>query len=402
MVLGVSRIEYRPWKGDRTDPNWRFLVIARYVFLKNMKAKAVIAILIIGILLAHMFPIISALLFPHEEVTDADMIGNRWTQPPRGEESYTTSGSLQLTLFDGRLRVNGDFVIEGNLTIMGHLSMDSGTLGGNGTITGPDMVPDGFVYSNGPVELQGIVIFANGIITGTGFIQGDVQLNGSGVLSGEAVEDQASPDSGVTGSDGYLTWFIFLLFTMLLAAIICAEIISDDLADSSFVLYFSRPVRTFDYLAGKAIGLSLVMGIYCLLLPLIFVMVMIGTQTGSDYGNGLRILGLTVVAGIVTSLFFLPYGLMISSLTKRKAYAGVGIFMTFFVLTLIGGIFSTFDDTWMLIDPFSVLTSFFVLLFGGYIDPSITGPEVAASMLVFTVIPMVVVYLWVERMGAGK
>ncbi len=399
-VLGVSRIEYRPWKGDRTDPNRRFLVIARYVFLKNIRAKAVIAILIIGILLAHVFPIIGAIMFPHEEVTDEDMIGIDRTEP-QVEETYSANGSLQLDLIDEDLQVSGNFFIEGNVTLTGFITMNSSTMGGNGAFIGSKMMPLGEVFLMGDVTLDGNITFSNGTIAGSGFIIGFVQFNGSGVLSGNAVIGPEPSEGDINLGGGYLTGYFFLLFTMLLAAIICAEVIADDLADSSFVLYFSRPVRTIDYIAGKFIGLSLVMGIYCFLLPLIYVLVMMGTQSGSDYGNGLRILGLTFIAGIVTSLFFLPYGLMMSSFTKRKAYAGVGIFMSFFVLFLIAGIFSD-GGKWTLIDPFGVLSSFDVLLFGGYLDPSISGPEVAASLLAFTVIPMVIMYLWVERMGAGK
>ncbi len=44
--MGIRAIEYRPWKGDRTDPNRRWLIISKHVFQKNLRAKGVLALLI--------------------------------------------------------------------------------------------------------------------------------------------------------------------------------------------------------------------------------------------------------------------------------------------------------------------------------------------------------------------
>ena len=58
--MGIRAIEYRPWKGDRTPPNQRWLVISKHMFQKNIRAKAVIVLLILGMMFAHVFPIIGA------------------------------------------------------------------------------------------------------------------------------------------------------------------------------------------------------------------------------------------------------------------------------------------------------------------------------------------------------
>jgi ABC-type transport system involved in multi-copper enzyme maturation permease subunit len=430
MGLGVSRIEYRPWKRDRTDPKWRFLVISRYVFRKNIKATSVIVILILGILLAHVFPIIGAVLFPHENISDSDMIGQRGRFDPGAEAEYdfnVTEGNLT---FDGDVLIDGNFTLKGTMMFEGKITLQ-GTIIGFGTLAGFEgaTTQSGLINVTGIILVRGSLTIGNliiakdpgddlenitdgfpedpfdllsniGVLTGNGTISGRGSMSGNGSVEGVYTPEEEEID--FTGGAGYLTGFLFLVFAMLLAAIICSDIISNDLADSSFVLYFSRPVKPFDYLVGKLIGLSWVMGIFCFLLPLIYVLVMIGTQSGNDWGNGARIFGLTFVAGIVTSLFFLPYGLMLSSFTKRKAYAGIGIFMSFFVLSIIAGIFGENSDKWSLIDPIQVLSNFNVFLFGANTGTDISGPEVATSLLAFTIVPMVIVYYWIQRKGVGR
>jgi hypothetical protein len=283
--------------------------------------------------------------------------------------------------------------------------MLNGTVAGNGLVYGEGsrVSPLGPVAVNGTLELSGLLLVFGSLEGYGGTFSGAASLNGTGTVVGNATDEEPEePEFEFNGGMAYLTTGLIAFFAMLLAAIVCSDIISEDLADSSFVLYFSRPVRTFDYLAGKLAGLASVMGLFALIPPIAFVLVMIGTQTGSDYSSGLRILGLTVIAGLFTSVFFLPYGLMISSFTKRKAYAGIGIFMSFFVLTLIAGLFGEFSDKWMLIDPFQLLHAFYIFLFGGDIGADISGPEVAAAILAMTVIPMVIVYILIERKGAGK
>jgi len=111
--VGIRAIEYRPWEGDRTNPNQRWTTIAKQVFLKNVKAKAVIILLIFGLMLAHAFPIIGAILIPHEDITNEDMVGS----DEEDEPDYTinvTEGDVNIT---GDIRVNGTFHINGTITL---------------------------------------------------------------------------------------------------------------------------------------------------------------------------------------------------------------------------------------------------------------------------------------------
>jgi ABC-type transport system involved in multi-copper enzyme maturation permease subunit len=428
VPVGISRIEYRPWKGERTDPNKRLMVISKYVLNKNVRAVAVIVLLIVGMMLAHALPIIFALITPHEELTNEDMIGSIGGFEEGADPEY------DFTVTDGNLTASGDIHIYGNFTIIGGFNyfgdlILEGSMEGSGVIsvwqddfgivhteqtgsilvsgfvdltgrvelgTFPDLPPD-FDPGDVPGDLPDDLFEGMALIVGNGTISGYGTIFGNGTVVGETEKEEDEFDMG-----GYLTSGIFIIFAMLLAAIVCADIVAQDLADSSFVMYFSRPVRTIDYLVGKFIGLSWVMGIFCLLPPIVYVLIMIGTQTGDDYSGSMKILGLTIVAGIVTSLYFLPYGLMLSSFTKNKAYAGIGIFMSFFVLRIISQLFSDSSAKWLLIDPLEVMFSFYRILFGGELAAGISSGEVAASMLAVTVIPAVITYIWVSRLGAGK
>ncbi len=434
--MGIRAIEYRPWQGERTNPNQRWTVIARHIFLKNVKAKAVIVLLIFGMMLAHAFPIIGAILIPHEDINDEDMVGSESIveEPGEGELEFDN----ETTLFVApTLRINGTFYVTGIVAVFGELVLH-GNVSGSGSINGNGPASYlGNVTSNGTVIVEGTLSIGNAadlppeifelippdtdpelmflleqIMSGNisvdipSSISGDGRIDGFGVMFGFGnVTGQAEPEEEIVidlGSEGYLTNGLIIIFTMLLAAIICADVIAADLADSSFVLYFSRPVRAFDYLLGKITGLMGVLWLFCLIPPIAYVLVMMATMTGDDWSGAGKILGKTVLAGLVTAVYFLPYGLMISSITKSKAYAGIGIFMSFFVLSIISGIFRENNDKWTLIDPFELLHNMYKIMFNGSIPDGISSGEVGAAILAFTVVPMSIVIYWIYRKGVGK
>jgi len=200
----------------------------------------------------------------------------------------------------------------------------------------------------------------------------------------------------------YLGSGLFATFAMLLAAVVTSDLISEDLANSSFVLYFSRALKVRDYLAGKAAGALLVMSLLCAFPPVLVALVSIATQTGGDYAYGFGVLGKTALVGALVTLFFVPFGLMISSFTKRKSYAAVGTFMSFFGLAVVSGIFYEFDHGWRVISPIdalSILSTWF--LEGdvpGYVDKGALVLIVASLIIV----PAAVVYFRLTRQVVGK
>jgi hypothetical protein len=127
-----------------------------------------------------------------------------------------------------------------------------------------------------------------------------------------------------------------------------------------------------------------------------------GTQSGEDYGTSLNVLGSTFIAGLLTAVIFVPYGILVSSLTKRKAYATIGIFMSFFVLTIIGNIFAGFDKNWVLIDPTRVLYYSYDILYGYSVPEGINASLLGVVLFVILVVPLIFVYLRVHLKAVGK
>ncbi len=192
------------------------------------------------------------------------------------------------------------------------------------------------------------------------------------------------------------------IFAMLLAAVVTSDLIAEDLAGSSFVLYFARAVKTRDYLIGKGGGALLVMAMLCAIPPILLAIVSIATQSGGDYLHSLGVLGRTVLAGALATVFYVPYGMMMSSLTKRKSYAAVGTFMSFFVLTIIAEAFSGFDPAWKVVSPLESLSYAFNSIFAQPIPDYIDGGVLATILAAFIIVPTVVLYVRIDRKAVGK
>jgi len=280
--MGINRIKYRPWSGERSSHLHRVYTISRKIFLQKMKSKGILAILIIGMILVHALPILFGALTAHEELTADMMVGN----------------------------------------------------------------------------------------------------------------------SGFMG--GYLKNGLSIIFILLLVSVVCSDLIAQDFKDRSFVLYFSRPIKTLDYLAGKMGGAIGVTSILTFIPLIVFCLVMIGTQTGDDYGSSLIVLGKTIIAGILTTVFFVSYGIMLSSLTMKKTYAGVGIFMSFFVLTIIGDIFVNFDHNWGLASPTTLLFYSYDMIFGFDLPSDINSNIFGVLLFCILFLPLFVAFVQVYRKETGK
>jgi len=280
--MGINRIKYNPWNGEKSSHLRRVYTICRKIFLQKLKSKGILAILIIGMILVHALPILFGAMMEHEELTADMMVGN-----------------------------------------------------------------NGFM-------------------------------------------------------GGYLKSGLSIIFILLLVSVVCSDLIAQDLKDKSFVLYFSRPIKTLDYQVGKMGGALGITSLFTFFPLMVFCLVMIGTQTGDDYGSSLSILGKTVIAGILTTVFFIPYGVMISSLTKKKTYAGVGIFMSFFVLMIIGGIFSSFNQNWSLVDPTNLLFYSYDIIFGYDLPSDVNSSIFGVLLCCILFLPLLVAFFQVYRKEVGK
>ncbi|MFP4001463.1 MAG: ABC transporter permease [Thermoplasmata archaeon] len=266
-MMGIDPIEYSPWEEKEISSRFIFLIILKKVFKQKIKSRSVWAILIIGSILVHVFPILFSVLVPQEELTKE-------------------------LLFEG----------------------------------------------------------------------------------------------GLIGA--YLKGEVFFVFTILLAAVVSSDLISQDLRDNSLILYFSRSLDAKDYLIGKLGGALGIMTIYCALPPFLVGLAVIATQTSNAYLGSFEILGLTFLAGLFTSFVFLPYALLISSLTERKAYSGIGTFTTFFVLTIGSEFFSTFDSNWRLLGPSNLLNYSYDLIYGSGLPSDIDGALYSVAIAAMILIPL--------------
>ncbi|MFO8109508.1 MAG: hypothetical protein R6U17_03155 [Thermoplasmata archaeon] len=188
----------------------------------------------------------------------------------------------------------------------------------------------------------------------------------------------------------YLTSGVFSVFIFLLSAGVTSNLISQDLRNKSFVIYFSRPLGVTEYIIGKLGGAFLVMSTFCTLPTFVVGLMIIATQTGPNYAGGFRVLLLTLIAGFFASVLFLPYGMMLSSLTKRKAYAGIGTFMTLFSLTVVSEFFSNTSANWNLVNPMNVLHYSFELIYGFGLPLDIDSRLYAMSLFLFLVPPLMI------------
>ena len=206
------------------------------------------------------------------------------------------------------------------------------------------------------------------------------------------------------GSDmtSYLGSGLFTVLSMLLAAVVTSDLISEDLANRSFVLYFSRALKVRDYLVGKAAGALLVMSLFCAIPPILIASVSIVTQTGSDYWHSFEVLGETVLVGALMTLFFVPFGLMISSFTRRKSYAAVGTFMAFFGLVPVVEIFSQFSRGWRVISPIDSLSILFKWLYEGQVPSYVDKTALLLIVASLIIVPAAIVYFRITREVVGK
>lgn len=210
----------------------------------------------------------------------------------------------------------------------------------------------------------------------------------------ESLEAQVMFD--YLGSEGGL-----VIFAILLAAVVTSDLVSEDLANSSFVLYFSRPIKVRDYLAGKAGAALLVMSMLCFLPPIAVAVAGIATQTGDAYGSSAGVLGRTVIAGALATVFFVPYGLMMSSFTRRKNYAAVGTFMSFFALIIVAEMLAGFNPAWRVISPADSLSFSFSWIFGVERPDYVNGWAVACFVASFVAVPAAIVYMKLKRQVVG-
>lgn len=139
----------------------------------------------------------------------------------------------------------------------------------------------------------------------------------------------------------YITYDDAMSWLIIFFVAICApELVSRDLRAGVLPLYFSRPLRSADYVAAKMA--ALVSAVWLLLAVPQFVMFLAAaftTKTGMkgvwhELGDLLPGWGYSLLWGFI----FAAIGLLIASLTSKRAFAAGGIVVLFLMTTPVFGV----------------------------------------------------------------
>jgi len=133
---------------------------------------------------------------------------------------------------------------------------------------------------------------------------------------------------------------IFISFSLFLAAVVGSKAISTDLAEKSYTLYFSRPVKKIDYITIKYGSVIATM----LMVTMIPVMVtyaglILLSNVDLEYIlDHLWVWGAILTHSLLISMVFATLAIAFSSLTARKFYAAFGLVIVYFISAIISAI----------------------------------------------------------------
>jgi hypothetical protein len=135
--------------------------------------------------------------------------------------------------------------------------------------------------------------------------------------------------------DGFYNFFFFSMILMILSATMGASLIARDLRHNALVMYFSRAITRFDYLAGKFLALSLFLLTATLGPGLLLWMGQAGMgQEKLTLGARLADLGAITLHSLILVVPVASMVLAFSSFTRRTYVAGI-LWATFYFGSLI-------------------------------------------------------------------
>ncbi|AGZ39334.1 ABC transporter permease [Actinoplanes friuliensis] len=139
-----------------------------------------------------------------------------------------------------------------------------------------------------------------------------------------------------------MSWLIIFF-----VAIVAPELVSRDMRSGVLPLYFSRPLRAADYIGAKVA--AMVTAVWALLAGPQFIIFLGGaftTKTGmSGVWNELGDLLPAWAYSLLWALLFTGIGLLIASLTGKRAFAAGGIVAVFLMTTPVVGVLSILPST---------------------------------------------------------
>jgi len=134
----------------------------------------------------------------------------------------------------------------------------------------------------------------------------------------------------------------WLLFMVIMILVLCgAGLIADDLRFNSLQLYFSRPLKTRDYLLGKAAVIVFFLGIVTLVPGTVFVLMKLLFAGNLKFLGTYPFLPLSILGySLFIIAFFTFYTLLLSASNKNRRYVAVLIFGVYVFTDILFQIFN--------------------------------------------------------------
>lgn len=187
--------------------------------------------------------------------------------------------------------------------------------------------------------------------------------------------------------------FFVLFFVSLMAAVIGAGLIADDMQSMAFTLYLSRPITQSDYLLAKAAILAPLVAMVTIL-PLLLTALVAAFLGRVSWTIAVEAMGISIVVGGLLTLFYTAVSLFLSSLTRRKGIAAAGVFAVNFGLTIPAAVvaFQLQNPSILYVSPWDNYVAVASAAFGGA-GNGIDWPVSLAILLGATVLAALVTYV---------
>ncbi len=127
------------------------------------------------------------------------------------------------------------------------------------------------------------------------------------------------------------TSIAILFFATLIAAVVGAGLIADDVDTMALTMYLSRPLTVSDYLIAKAAILAALTALVAIL-PIVLTP-FLGALLGLfEWPVAVEAVAISLLLGVLFTAFMTSLSLFLSSLTRRRAYAAAALFAIIFGL----------------------------------------------------------------------
>ncbi|MCM4079923.1 ABC transporter permease [Paractinoplanes hotanensis] len=142
--------------------------------------------------------------------------------------------------------------------------------------------------------------------------------------------------------DDTMSWLVIFF-----VAIVAPELVSRDMRSGVLPLYFSRPLRAFDYIGAKFVALAT--AVFLLLGVPQLIMFLGGAFTTDDGAKGVWNEFLDLLPGwgysLLWAVLFASISLLIASVTGKRAFAAGGVVAFFLMTTPVVGVLSILPST---------------------------------------------------------